>query len=29
MKGQSKFVISYMGPWWAGGEQALHNFPKF
>jgi len=34
MTGQSEFVTSYMGPWWAGGlggaqEQALHNFPKF
>jgi len=34
MKGQSEFVTSYMGPWWAGGlggapEQALCNFPKF
>jgi len=34
MKGQSEFVTSCMGPWWAGGlgearEQALHNFPKF
>jgi len=34
MKGQSKFVTSYMDPWWAEGleaarEQALHNFPKF
>ena len=34
MKGQSEFVTSYMGAWWAGGlgrarEQALHNFPTF
>ena len=32
-KGQSEFVTSYMGPWWAGGwrglGEALHNFPKF
>jgi len=34
MKGQSEFVTSYMGVWWARGlgmarEQALRNFPKF
>jgi len=34
MRGQSEFVTSYMGPWWAEGlggaqEQALHNFSKF
>jgi len=34
MKGQPKFVTSYMSLWWAGGlggarQQALCNFPKF
>jgi len=34
VKGQPKFVTSYMGPWWTGGprgarKQALHNFPIF
>jgi len=34
MKGQSEFVTSYMGPWWAKGlgevrEQAMRNFLKF
>jgi len=27
-KKQSKFVTSYMGPWWAGGwQQASHTLP--
>jgi len=27
MKGQSEFVTSYMGPWWAGGWEGSGSKP--